>query len=151
MASPEAGAVADELAVRSLVAHFADVVNRRAYDELGELWAPDGRWVVPGFEDSVGVVAIRERLVGLLSAHQALVQLVHSGRVWVDEDRARGRWYISELAQGTDGRTRMFAGSYSDDLARTEEGWRFICRRYRSVLRAEDAFDATMNQLDPDW
>lgn len=142
--------VADELAVRALVAHFADVVNRRAFDEVGSLWAPEGVWVVPGFDDSVGVDAIRSRLEQLLGAHAALIQLVHSGRVWLDGDRAKGRFYQSELALGADGVTRLFAGCYTDDLARLEHGWRFTRRRYRSVLCSEGRFETLAQPLDPE-
>jgi ketosteroid isomerase-like protein len=135
MAAPDD--VVDELAIRSLVAHFADVVNRRAYAEVVEIWAPDGIWEVPGFHDAVGPGAIAGRLKGLLEKHEGLVQLVHSGRVWVDGDFALGRWYISELTRGTDGRTRMFAGVYHDEVVRLPIGWRFARRRYDSLLRVE--------------
>jgi SnoaL-like protein len=92
---------------------------------------------VPGFEDAVGPTAIAARLQGLLEAHETLVQLVHSGRVWLDGNTARGRWYISELARGSDGTTRTFAGVYRDELALLDVGWRFTRRHYDSLMRVE--------------
>ena len=128
---------ADELAIRALVAHFADIVNRRAYDELPEVWANEGVWQIPGYDDCIGPAAMADRLRGLLDNHEALVQLVHSGRIWLDDNRAAGRWYISEVARGVDGQSRMFAGVYHDETVRKADGWRFIRRRYESLIRVD--------------
>ena len=73
--------VADELAIRDLTQRFTDAVNRSATAEMAALFAPDGRWEVPGVTDTVGHDAIAARLAGLLAQFSLLVQLLHSGVV----------------------------------------------------------------------
>lgn len=136
MSQPPATDVADELAVRTLVARFSDAVNRRAPADLGVLWEPDGIWVIPGLGETQGREGIEQRLSGLLSGFEQLSQLVHSGEVRVDGDEARGRWYLSEFGVDTSGTTVQFVGVYHDHVRRGDHGWRFARRRFDFLHRA---------------
>ncbi|MGE3621426.1 MAG: nuclear transport factor 2 family protein [Acidimicrobiia bacterium] len=122
--------VADELAIRDLVARFTDAVNRRATDEFADLFTDDGEWVVPGMPECRGGAAAGAQLAGMLEAFAFLVQLVHSGRVQVDGDQASARWYITEWAADGEGGGSYFVGTYHDQLVRTGDGWRFTSRRF---------------------
>lgn len=126
--------VADELAVRDLVAGFADVVNRMAPEEMRDVFAPDGELVVTGWGEHRGHDAIVAFLNGLLERWSLIFHAVHSGRLSLDGNRATGRWYISEFGQLRDGTEVRFAGVYHDEYARTGDGWRFTRRRYDGMF-----------------
>ncbi|MDA8280123.1 MAG: nuclear transport factor 2 family protein [Actinomycetota bacterium] len=130
--------VADELAIRDLTQRFTDAVNRSATAEMAALFAPDGRWEVPGVTDTVGHDAIAARLAGLLAQFSLLVQLLHSGVVMLDGDRATARWYLTEHARDADGGGALFIGYYDDDLVRQDGVWRFASRRFAFLYRGRD-------------
>lgn len=129
-------AVMDELAIRQLTAAYSDAVTARDYDTFASLWAPDGRWVVPGLADTVGGEAAAEQLRNLLTPNEFLLQLLHGGQVWVDGDTARARWSIVELGRTSEGQGLHFAGIYQDELVRTEGGWWFARRHFEFLYRA---------------
>jgi hypothetical protein len=128
-------AAEDELAVRDLVARFTDAVNRRAHHELEALFVEDGEWVVPGIAETRGGPAAAALLGRLLDGFPFLIQLVGSGRVRIDGDRGRARWYLTEYARDGEGSAWFFAGTYHDVLARSAEGWRFVSRRFDFLYR----------------
>jgi hypothetical protein len=127
--------VADQLAVRDLIAAFADAVNRMAPDEVGDLFTADGEWVVSGWGAPQGRGDIVSFLAGLLERWEVFIHVVHTGRVWLDGRKATGRWYITEFGRLTDGTEVKFAGVYHDDYVRTGDGWQFARRRYDSMFR----------------
>jgi uncharacterized protein (TIGR02246 family) len=120
--------VNDELAIRDLVARYADAVNRRDEAAWRATWAPDGCWQLRGqpVEGQDNVVALWSSLMGSLPF---VVQLVHSGTVTVENDSAAGTWYLSEFMQTADG-PRSSIGVYRDTYARVAGEWRFLVRRY---------------------
>jgi hypothetical protein len=126
----------DERVIRDLVARFTDAVNRRRADELPALFVADGQWIVPGMPETRGP-AIAPLLDVLLGKFPFLVQTVHSGRIGVDGDRARARWYLSEWARDHDGQGWHFIGSYHDELARVADEWRFVSRGFEFLYRGQ--------------
>jgi hypothetical protein len=141
----------DELAITRLLAAYADVVNRRAWPELGELFAPDATVVV----DRVTADPIE------LNGHQALGRfigaaierfgffefVVLNARVGVgaggDPDRARGRVFITEIRQDHhDASWSHTYGVYHDTYRRVDGRWWFAARAYQSLARtgADHAF-----------
>ena len=105
--------VADELAVRALVAEYTDAINRKAVAEATRTYADDSSFTMM---DRPTV--------------ERYEMIVHSGIVQVDGDRARARWQITELQFRTDGSRRYVIGRYEDELARLADGWRFSARRF---------------------
>jgi SnoaL-like domain len=142
-------ATADELAVRQLAAACADAVSRCDRQAFGSLWAPDGRWSVPGLEDAVGGEAAADRLVELLGQMEFMLQFLQGGQVWIDGDRARARWYITEIGRTAAGAGVYFAGVYDDELVRTDAGWRFALRRYSPVYRGSGDFQGKAYPAPP--
>lgn len=130
--------VADELAIRALTQRFTDAVNRRAPAEMAALFAPDGRWDVPGVADTVGHDAIAARLTGLLGQFTMLVQLLHSGVVELHDDRATARWYLTEHARDHEGTGALFIGYYEDELVQRSGEWRFARRSFAFLYRGRD-------------
>ncbi len=122
-----------ELEIRDLVARFADVVNRKATNEMYQLFTPDAELVITGVQAYVGVNAIVTFLTDILSLWSGIVQAVHTGLVTVPDHPhplvAKGRWYLSEFGvkQGID---TYAGGVYSDDYVRTNGCFRFSRRRF---------------------
>lgn len=127
----------DELAIRALAASYADAVNRRDGDAMAAVYAPDGRLDVPGAGDPViGREKLAKRFRRLVEREREfLMQLVHSGVVEIDGDRAKSRWYFTEIKKPVDGGFELVVGIYEDELVRLPEGWRYVTRRVSAPLR----------------
>jgi uncharacterized protein (TIGR02246 family) len=121
--------VADELAIRELVARYADAVVRRDEDAWAATWTKDGEWHVLG-EPARGREAVVELWNKLMAGLPFVVQLAHGGMIQLDGDRATGRWYITEHGKTPDGTGMFTLGVYHDDYERSAEGWRFARRRF---------------------
>ncbi len=130
--------VADELAIRALAQRFSDAVNRRDAAALAALFAPDGRWDVPGVTETVGPEAIGAAFDALMVHFAFLVQVLHSGVVELDGVRASARWYLTEHARDHEGGGSLFIGYYEDDLAFDGADWHFASRRFRFLYRGRD-------------
>jgi ketosteroid isomerase-like protein len=138
--------VGDELAVRSLVARYADAVTRMEADALRELFAPDGEWIVTGHGEPRGHDDIVAFLDGLLANWNGIVHALLSGTINFDATdpfRATGRWYIAEFGQMKSGDEVFFAGVYHDEYQRDAGAWRFARRRYDSLFRRAGGTVAT--------
>lgn len=122
--------VADELAVRALTAEYTDAINRMAVAEAIHTYAVDSTFTMMDRPTVAGRDAIAAVLQATVERYEMIVQLVHSGVVQVDGDRARARWQITELQFRTDGSRRFVIGRYEDELARLPDGWRFTARRF---------------------
>lgn len=128
----------DELAVRSLAAAYSDAVNRRDAEGMAAVFAPDGIIEKPGFGDPVqGVEKILKRYRRLQRERDFLCQMIHSGIVEIDGDRATARWWFSELKKpaGSEDWLSMI-GVYQDEAVRTPEGWRFA-RRMQTTIQEQ--------------
>jgi uncharacterized protein (TIGR02246 family) len=126
-----------QIEIRDLTARFTDAVNRRAPKELADLFTEDGEWHVPGVPAATGREAISAVLHNLLKNFERLIQLTHSGHIDVAGDKATATWYITENAEDADGNAFAFTGVYTDNLVRTEEGWRFASRSFAFLQRAK--------------
>lgn len=127
--------IADQLAIRDLLAEFTDAVNRMAPADAGALFTADGEWVVSGWGSHSGQREIVTFLAGLLERWEVFLHIVHTGRTWLEGNRATGRWYISEFGKLKNGTEVKFAGVYHDDYVRVDGRWRFARRRYDSMFR----------------
>ena len=119
----------DEAAVRELVARYADAVNRRSAEDWSGTWATDAEWNLAG-QAVVGRDEIVSLWSQLMSGFSWLVQLVYTGTVNVDGDRATARWYLSELSLRKDGSRGLVIGVYHDECRRSDGEWRFAKRRF---------------------
>ncbi len=126
--------LADELAIRALVARYADAVNRANAEDWGATWAETGEWHLMGH-----VVRGRAPLVefwrAAMSQFRWVLQLVHTGEIELAGDRGRARWYLSEVGESTAGDRLFTVGVYHDDYTRTAEGWRFARRRFAALYQ----------------
>jgi hypothetical protein len=140
---PELREAVDYLAVRRLQDAYADVVTRRAWPELVDLFAPDCEVVVDARAGEprvlVGPVALGEFIGGAIERFSYFQFVVLGTRVDVvsdGPDAASARLYMCELRQSAaDGHQSIAYGVYHDDYVRVAGGFRFARRRYHSLAR----------------
>ncbi len=136
----------DHSAIDRLLRSYADVVNRRAWDDLADLFLPDAvveldlvdreplRFDGPReFAAFIGPAVARFDFFEfvILNAHTELA--VHD-----DVDQATARVFMCEIRHHRDEGFSTAYGLYRDSYARTASGWRFADRRYRSLARAPE-------------
>ena len=126
--------IADELAIRDLIADFADGVTRVDVEAIVALFAPDGVWEVTGWGNHQGHDALKGFLEELFSHWEGIFQAVHTGRVWLEGAEATGQWYITEFGQ-RDGEELRVGGVYRDRYARQGDRWVFAKRHFDMLFR----------------
>ncbi len=130
-----AGALRDEMAIRDLVASYADAVNRRDRDSWRDTWAENAEWRI---RDTavLGRQAIVEFWVGAMASFEGVIQMVAQGTVSVTGDEAFGSWTIWEIGRRAD-EGSLVVGSYSDRYVRQSSGWRFAARHFTVCYRGD--------------
>jgi uncharacterized protein (TIGR02246 family) len=127
--------VADELAIRALVARYADAVNVADADHWGRTWAEDAVWDLGG-----KVVSGRDEIVSFwrtaMASFEAVIQMVSHGTVQVDGDGATGRWTIWEVGRRA-GDGTLVVGCYRDSYVRISGEWLFSGRTFRATYRGQ--------------
>ena len=155
MPDPSAARIAetvDYIAIRRLQSAYADVVTRRAWPELGELFLADARVEVDTrtadplvFE---GPDALGTFIEGAIERFGFFEFVVLNTRIELgvggDPDRADGRMYMCELrTEAGSGEWNSAFGVYHDRYRRDGGAWRFEHRRYHSLARTADASHLT--------
>ncbi|MCC4600421.1 nuclear transport factor 2 family protein [Xanthomonas melonis] len=122
----------DESAIRALVARFADTCIRADHDGFKALWTDDGIWEIgaPFNLRRDGIEAIAALLHQLRDERNFFTQLVPTGVIVIEGDRAAARWPVRELATGPEDHYYDNVAMYSDTFVRTASGWRFSSRSY---------------------
>lgn len=135
----------DDVALRRLVALFADAAAHADADAFAALWADDGRWTIapPIDADFQGRDAIQNGFAGLMGSWEFLVQAPLNGVLAVDGDAATGRWLVREVGRTADGGGQHNHAFYHDRYVRTAGGWRFARRDYRFLLVDDDPVAGT--------
>lgn len=142
------------IAITRLQAAYADVVTRRAWQELDGLFLPD----CPISVDTITRPAVE------LSGPQALVEFISEALMRFDffefvilntvveinpDDSATGRIYIEEIRhEAEDDAWSQAFGLYQDDYARHDGNWRFAERRYRSLARRQSDRSEVVSAAD---
>lgn len=127
---------ADDVALRRIVALFADAAAHADAEAFAALWTDDGRWTIapPIGADFQGRDAIGDGFAGLMRSWEFLLQAPLNGVLAVDGDAATGRWLVRETGRMADGRSQHNHAFYADRYVRTDGGWRFARRDYRFLL-----------------
>ena len=138
--------LADHLAIRSLLDHYTDAMNRRDWPALERAFCRDGAWDAGGpampamtfhFE---GAAACAQGIAGLVDPLVLCVQSNHAPRITVDGDHATATSTINEIVMPL-GATRSTTiwGMYFDEIVREADGeWRFKSRTFRFAWIATD-------------
>ena len=99
--------VADELAIRDLVARYADAVAQRDAQSWSDTWTR------------------------LMDSFEFVVQIPEYGSVEVQGEHATGRWTIRELGWPRQGGPTATLGLYRDAYRCKQGEWRFCERRFQ--------------------
>jgi hypothetical protein len=135
----------DYVAICRLQSAYADVVNRRAWSEMADLFLPDAPVTVDTVTNPVvefvGGNAVGEFIANAIERFEFFEFVILNTVVWLnvddDTDRARARVFMCELRQErASGRFTRAFGVYHDDYRRTEGRWRFAARQYQSLARS---------------
>jgi len=131
----------DRVALQDLLATYADVINRRAFGELEDLFLPDCEIVIDTRRGApqtlVGGMALGDFVGSAIDRFDFFEFVILSARLWVEGgDEARGRLYMCEVRHDreTDERSQAF-GVYHDRFRRVGERWWFSARQYHSLAR----------------
>lgn len=135
----------DYVAITRLQSAYADIVNRRAWRELADLFLADAPVHVdtvtnPAVE-LVGPDALGEFIATAIARYDffefVMLNTHVELRVDDDTDAARARVFMCELRQDREsGRFTRAFGLYHDDYRRVEGRWWFARRAYRSLARS---------------
>lgn len=135
---------ADVVALWRLQHAYADVVTRRAWPELHDLFLPTTTVLVDTVTTPARTFTGPDELGGFIGAaierydHFAFVILnaVVDVETPTDPDTATGRIFMTEIRHeaATDDWHQAY-GLYQDDYRRVDGRWRFAARRYRSLAR----------------
>ncbi len=126
--------IEDEVAIRGLVARFADGETRNDQDYVRKLWVADGVFTInePNLTTFFGVDAIMNFLSQLRGSKEFFVQLIHSGIIEINGSTASARWLVREVARGGD-KFYQTLGLFTDELVKHEGCWLFRERAYHYV------------------
>jgi uncharacterized protein (TIGR02246 family) len=131
MAQPDV--LADELAVRNVLARLAQLADTGDLDEYLTLFTDDASWHMPGQEPRVGHADIRSgaeqrRAVKLQGPGANSRHVLTTTAVWLDGDQATARSYWLFLTNTVEQPTLSLMGQYDDTLRRVGDGWRLARR-----------------------
>src|SRR5262249_29715171 len=137
--------------IRETIARYAHHVDGGRFDELVDLFAPDGVLEVEGEPAHRGREAIRAfvtgtgRALGAATGAPRIRHHVTNAPIEPDgPDRARARCYFLAVTDlGVD-----HWGHYRDELGRDGETWRFVHRRVRTDGAAPSSWVAGRQPRD---
>jgi hypothetical protein len=125
-------AVSGELAIRKLVAQYADAVTNVNGHAWIATWAMDGSWTLGG-NTSTGHETLLSTWQGLMGLFEKVIQLPQDGLIELDGDAGTGRWSMIELGRNGSGDPFFTLGTYHDVYRRETSGWRFAERSFEFV------------------
>ena len=131
----------DYVAITRLQSAYADVVNRRTWPELADLFLPDAPvrvdTVTNPAVDLTGPGALGAFIGTAIERFEFFEFVILNARVDIDRDAARGRVFMCELRQEVEsGRFTRAFGVYHDEYRRIDDRWWFAQRRYQSLARS---------------
>lgn len=143
-------AVAHELAVRTLVARYADAVCRHDVSAWRSTWAEDSEWQLMG-STLTGRDAITEYYESVVAQLEAVVQFAHGGIIeFAGADSAHGRWSITEHARMANGDPLFTIGLYEDDYVRSDGEWLFARRIFRNLYIGPPDLSSSFRPIPPE-
>lgn len=147
-------ALADRLALADCHARYADLITRRAFGELAELFRPDcGLDLDLGDRTltHVGPEAVGNFIGRAMQRFEFFTFAVLNAVYEIDSDAgvAAARLHMQELRMQDGRRTDAF-GIYHDQFRRDPDGrWWFVHRRYGSFSRTAEPGAATDQVVFP--
>lgn len=129
----------DYVAITRLQHAYADVINRRAWAELAQLFRPDAVVRIDTVTrepfDLVGPDGVADFVGRSLEQFAFFEFVILNVHVELDGDAAQARLFMLEVRQDHAGRRSDAYGLYRDHYVRVDGGWWFGGRDYRSLAR----------------
>ena len=132
--------LADRLAIQDVLHRYAELVDRREWTALEEVFAEDATVDYASTGGQSGPLRpVMEWLARALEPWPLNLHFISNVRIELDGDRARARSYFQApmgrvAADGTH-EAVVNAGYYRDELVRTPEGWRIRERVCEQVMQ----------------
>jgi uncharacterized protein (TIGR02246 family) len=127
--------VADELALRKLLAIYSDACWRKDGDSFASAWAEDGEWLLVG-QKLVGKAMILGFWEQFMQNFTSTWQVQHTMILELDGDLGRGRIYVDEHVVLPNGGGMFNRGIYHDDYAKVDGRWLFKRRHFDLVHKS---------------
>ena len=128
-----------ELEIRTLVARYADAVNRYDAELWSATWSVDGVWQL-GDSSVAGRDSVVDFWRNAMGSFEFALQLVYQGTIDINGNQASGRWYLTETLRSKESEHDRFTiGVYLDDYVKENGAWAFAKRSYRALYSREDA------------
>jgi ketosteroid isomerase-like protein len=144
--------VADELEIRDLAHRYADASSRRDSAGVASVFTSGAEWTSAAVGQFHGRDALEAFFTEMLGDWNAFFQALLSGVVVfdaADPDGARGRWFVQETGQRSEGANLIVSGVYHDEYVRDAGTWRINRRQYDPLLiRADDSVTALPYPID---
>ena len=150
---PELQETIDYIAVRRLQNAYADIVTRRAWAELRDIFVPDIEVVLDTRRGEPlrlrGPDAVGDFIGTAIADFDFFEFVILNTRVFLnhgnagDPDAASARMWMNELRheQPAGGRWTLAYGLYEDEFRRIDGRWWFTGRNYQSLARTARDFD----------
>lgn len=127
--------MSDIEAIQQLINRYSDAATRRDWAQMQDVFAADGEWLVPeqgmAFRGPETIVA---PMAAFLERFDYFVQMNSAAVIEVEGDHATARSVVRESGKfaGTAIGIEVM-GQYTDDLVRTEAGWKFARRTFTGL------------------
>jgi len=132
----------EEKQIVDLTIRYAWALDHRRFDDLAEVFSPDGQADYGWLGIHTGPAAIAELTARALSRFDRTQHIVTNHQVAVDGDIATGRCYFQAqhvVRQPAGEHNYTVGGSYIDRYHRTDAGWRIANRTLRVTWTEGDA------------
>jgi ketosteroid isomerase-like protein len=137
--------LADRIAIEQTIYRYSDSLTRGDLEQFASVWMPDAIWeVLPPISHRVeGYDNIRKAICGSVDAFEFYVQLSHNPVITLlGGGRATATTTVHEIGKRPDGVVSAglipgdveLYGVYTDELVRSEEGWRFAKRTFKALF-----------------
>ena len=126
----------DKDEIRELLHLYCFCMDEGRFQELGQLFAPDGEWIAP-YRQARGPADITAWLIQSVPSEPRRMHYVMNSIIRVDGDRADAKSNYLVTVEGPDGPFASVCGTYADRLVRLDNGWRFQRRELIHAFKGE--------------
>jgi hypothetical protein len=133
----------DYIAIRRLQSAYGDIVTRRAWAEMHDIFRPEAQVVVDTMDGNPlhldGPQGVGDFISNAIAHFDFFEFVILNTVIDIDGDTATGRMYIWELRHDpVTGRSNAY-GLYRDRFTKFDGRWWFAGRRYQSLARTNRA------------
>ena len=145
--------LADYHAISDLAVRYCSAVDRRDWDLLADVFLPDATVRLPESVSIRGSGEIVSRYRRGLERFDATHHMVSNHEIAVDGDSARHTCLVHAqhvLHDAPGGSNYVIGGRYTDELVRTQQGWRIAHRELAFVWTEGNSSVLGHNPRDPE-